>query len=127
MTSVENTGNPETMCNFRYLHEIVNGNLNLIGGIMDAFLKQVPEDLTTINEAIILEDYSTIRSYAHTMKSSASIMGISALAPILDELVMLSEKAVDIDKITSLNFQLNSILKQAIEEVKTEKLNNIQT
>lgn len=111
------------VCNFCYLIDIVNGKKNLIKGIMDAFLKQVPEDINCINNAVTKLDYAIIKSFAHTMKSSVSIMGISSLVPILQEMENLGEKATDIEKIKKLNIKLNSICKHAVEEIEREKQN----
>ncbi|OFX34486.1 MAG: hypothetical protein A2X08_10275 [Bacteroidetes bacterium GWA2_32_17] len=113
----------EPVCDFRYLIDIVNGKTYLISGIMDVFLKQVPEDIQCINEAITNTDYKTIKSYTHTMKSSVSIMGISILMPVLMEMENLGIAETDIEKIKQLNLKLKVICVQAIDEIKKEKLN----
>lgn len=113
----------EPVCDFRYLNEIVNGKTNLISEIMDVFLKQIREDLECINNAMKTADYKTIRSYAHTMKSSVFIMGMSVLETVLDEMEVLGEAETGIDKIKQLNVRLNQICHKAIIEVETEKLN----
>lgn len=132
MEAIESDNNITTMtkfkepiCDFRYLNDLVNGKINLISGIMDVFLKQVPKDLQCINEAITNTDYKTIKSYTHTMKSSVSIMGISILNPILREMEQLGEKASSIKKIKEMNQRLNLICKQVIKEIEKEKLNYV--
>src|ERR1700690_2153568 len=74
------------VCDLNYLTELMGNKNHLIIGIMDAFLMQVPEELKCIGDAIAKTDYAIIRSFAHTMKSSVSIMGISILTPILKEM-----------------------------------------
>ena len=113
----------ESVCNLAYLIEIMSGKKQLIKEIMDTFLTQTQEELNSINNAIIKADFVNIQSFAHTMKSSVSIMGVSMLAPILNELEELAKGAIDIKKITELGQELNSICKQAIEEIKNERLN----
>lgn len=116
-------------CNLTYLSEMTGGKKQLITEIMDVFLQQVPNELKSINDAILAADFITIKNFAHTMKSSVSIMGISSLSPILIEMEDLSKNAIDgskpittsIEKIKQLNEQLNSIAKQAIEELESEK------
>ena len=39
------------------------------------FFNQVPEDLSVINQAIEKGDFSTIKRFAHRMKSTVSMMG----------------------------------------------------
>jgi len=94
---------------------------SLIKGIMDAFLKQVPEDLHFINEAVTKTDYAIIKSIAHTMKSTVSVMGISILVPVLQEMEDLGTKEANIEKIKELNQQLNLICRHAMEEIEKEK------
>lgn len=116
-------------CDLTYLSEMTGGKKQLIKEIIDVFLQQVPNELKSINDAILTTDFITIKNFAHTMKSSVSIMGISSLSPILNEMEELSKQAIDssisiatsIKKIKQLNEQLNSIAKQAIEEIESEK------
>lgn len=117
---VESLG--ENVCNFNYLTEMVNGKKNLITEIMDTFLKQIPQELQSINDAVLKNDYPLIKSLAHKMKSSVSIMGISSLTPVLIEMMDLGEKATDIEKIKELNQKLNLICKKAMEEIEKEKV-----
>lgn len=118
-------------CNLTYLSEMTGGKKQLIKEIIDVFLQQVPNELKSINDAILKTDFITIKNFAHTMKSSVSIMGISSLSPILNEMEELSKNVTDgstpisirIKKIKQLNEQLNSIATQAIEEIESEKHN----
>lgn len=115
----------ENICDISYLSEIVGGKKDLIREIMDAFLSQVSEDLPSINNAILKTDYVTINQITHSMKSSASIMGISAIRPVLEEMEALGASATNIDGIKELNQMLNLIYRQAIEELEKEKLNYV--
>ena len=122
MIKSESEKNGENVSDLSYLTEMMGGKRHLVRGIMDLFLTQVPEELQTINDAITKTDYVIIKSFAHTMKSSVSMLGISILAPILQEMENLGTKAVDIEKIKVLNLELNLICKRAFEEIEIEKL-----
>ncbi len=115
----------EKICNLHYLSEMMGGRKQVIKEIMDAFLKQIPEELQSMNTAITERDYATVKNFAHTMKSSVSIMGISVLTPVLQEMEDLSARATDIKKIEELNLRLTALCTKAIEEVETEKCNYI--
>lgn len=115
----------ERVSNLSYLSETMGGNKKLIKEIMDVFLKQAPEELSTLNKAMEKKDYVMIKNVAHTMKSSASIMGISALTNILKEMEEMAKGGINIEKIKPLNDQLNIICKQAIEEIEKEKPNYV--
>ena len=115
----------ENVCNLNYLSDTMGGKKSLIKEIMDVFIKQVPEELQFINDAITKTDYKTIKSYAHTMKSTVSIMGISILIPILQKMEDLGARAADMEQIKELNKELTAICKQAIEEIEREKHNYV--
>lgn len=117
------TKNTETLCNLNYLSEMVGGKNHLITGIIDAFLKQIPEELAVIKDGIEKGNYATIKNFAHTMKSSVSIMGITILTPILLEMENLGGSATDMGKIKELNQNLISICKKALAEIESEKHN----
>lgn len=113
----------ENVCDLTYLIEMMDGKKPLIKTIMDAFLKQIPEELDCINEAIKKTDYTIIKNFAHTMKSSVSIMGITILTPVLQAMEHLGGTGEGIEKIKELNQELNSICKRALEEIEKEKYN----
>lgn len=123
MIKTESKKNGENVSDLRYLTEMMGGKRHLVRGILDLFLTQVPEELQTINDAITKTDYVIIKSFAHTMKSSVSMLGISVLAPILQEMENLGTTADGIEKIKVLNLELNLICKRAFEEIEREKLN----
>ena len=112
-----------SVCDFRYLTDMMGAKNNLILGIMDAFLQQVPDELQRLNNAVTAINYPIIKSLAHTMKSSVSIMGITLLSPILKEMEELGTNAHNIERINVLNRQLNLICGQAIHEIETKKHN----
>lgn len=113
------------VCDFTYLVDMMGKKKNLIKEIMDVFLKQVPAELNSMNEAVREKDYVNIKGFAHTMKSSVSIMGISSLTPVLKEMEDLAtglNPPVNRDaRIKELNEQVNAICKQAIGEIEKER------
>ena len=118
MINTEPNNNITIVCNLNYLSGLMGGKEHLIKKIMDTFLIQIKEELTSINNAILKKDYATIKNLAHTMKSTVSIMGISVLHPILQEMEELGKNSTALERIIALNKQLNLICKQAFEEIK---------
>ncbi len=114
----------ENVCNLNSLSKMMGGKKTLIKNLIDVFLKQLPEELQFINDGIVKTDYTTIKNYAHTMRSSVSIMGISILAPVLQEMEN-AAKAGDMGKIKELDTKLNLICRQVIDEIEREKHNYI--
>lgn len=123
MNKSESTMGNENVSDLTYLGEIMGGKKHLIKDLIETFLQQVPEEIQSINDAILQSDYKTIRSFAHTMRSDVSMMGINVLAPLLKEMEDLAAGATDIEKIKELNVILNLTCKKAFEELEKEKLN----
>jgi HPt (histidine-containing phosphotransfer) domain-containing protein len=115
------------VCNFKYLSSIVNNKNHLKLEIINVFLKQVPEDLENISQAITNIDYGTIERYSHTMISSMLTMGISLLNPILLEMEELGKAGTDLEKINALYLQVELICQQAFKEIENERLSCLQS
>jgi HPt (histidine-containing phosphotransfer) domain-containing protein len=112
-----------------YLYKTMNGKKQLIKEIIDVFLRQIPQDLSVLNEAVKKKDYLLVKNFAHTMKSSVSVMGISTLVPILHAMEESAKEEANSDgrdeRMGQLNIQLNSICNQAIGEIEKDKLDYI--
>lgn len=119
---VSNTGLNEKACDFKYLIEMMGNKNHLIVEIMNTFLRQVPKEIQDLNDAVTKADFCVIKSIAHTMKSSVSIMGMASSVPVLREIEALGIEANDVTKIGQLNVRLNKICNQAFIEVEEEKL-----
>jgi len=121
--SIENGNSIEKVSDLSYLIKTMGSKKELIKGIIDASIKQLPLDLSDINNAVTKTDYAAIKEFTHKMKSSVSIVGISGLESVLEEMRILAATATGIEKIKELNLKLNSVLKQAMEELEIEELN----
>jgi HPt (histidine-containing phosphotransfer) domain-containing protein len=111
----------ENVCDFGYIIEILGNKRQLIREIMETFVLEIPKELHSINGAVASTDYPAIRNVAHSMKSSVSIMGVSVLTPILQEMEELGTMATGIQRIEQLNQKLNLLCKKAVDEVEKEK------
>jgi HPt (histidine-containing phosphotransfer) domain-containing protein len=107
----------EKNCDLKYLNEMMKGNKKLIREIVDAFLEQVPGEIRSLNDAIMKADFDVIKKFAHTMRSSVTIMGISALTPLLQEIESLASSKTDLPKIMEMNSKVAVICNSAIEEL----------
>jgi HPt (histidine-containing phosphotransfer) domain-containing protein len=112
------------VCDLSYLTEMMDGKKHLIKEIMDEFLKQIPGELQSINEGVAKADYGIIKNFSHKMRSSVSIMGISSLTPVLQEMEDLGSSASEMERIVILNQQLQSICGEAMAEIEREQVSN---
>jgi PAS domain S-box-containing protein len=106
-----------------FLIESIGGKKEVIRETIDIFLSQVPEDIQLLNEAITQCDYPRIKNYAHKMKSTASLIGMYEVEPILAEMEHLGAEKKEIERIGTLNKTLNELCKQGVAEMEQERLN----
>lgn len=111
----------EKVTDLEYLKNTMGGRKHLIKEIIDVFLKQVPQDMSALGEYISQANRKGIKSVVHTMKSSASIMGITSAHVVLKEMEERATTADSINEIKRLHIQLSTIFKQAIEELTASK------
>ncbi len=109
--------------NLTFLVKAMRGNKEAIAGSITIFLKQVPEDLASLNEAVDKADFLTIKQFSHRMQSTFSLMGGSRVQDILTEMETLGSRRNEIEKIIELNHSLNLLSDQAMQEMRIEKLN----
>ncbi len=108
----------EKNCNLSYLVTATRGNLRSINSIITVFLKQTPEELSFLNEAIKKMKYKIISDISHKLKSSFSILGISVLEPVFEEMERLGNISSGIEKIELLKCRINNVFGQVVEEMK---------
>jgi PAS domain S-box-containing protein len=109
--------------NLNFLIESIGGKKDVMRETIDIFLEQVPQDIQILNEAVTQIDYTRIKNYAHKMKSTASLIGMHDVEPILAEMESLGEDKKEIGRIEVLNKTLNVLCKQGIVEMEQERLN----
>lgn len=66
--------------NLQSLIEISKGDKAFVEKVIDLFLSQVPNDLSTLNKSIAEKNYKSIHAVAHNLKSSTIIIGLSPVA-----------------------------------------------
>lgn len=111
--------------NLDFLVESMGGKKDVIRETIDIFLSQVPEDLAILNEAVDTGDFQRVKNYAHKMKSTASLIGMHELMPVLAEMETLGAAKKEIEKIRELRKPLNELCEQGIEEMEQERLNYV--
>lgn len=102
--------------NLDFLKEFSDGNKAFEKEMIELFLKQVPNDIYTLNEAFNNNDATSIKSIAHKLKSSMSIVGLSSVEEHLnfieknalnkDMSESLKEKYICITKILDENYPI---------------------
>lgn len=109
--------------NLLFLKEFSEGNKDFEKEIIELFLNQVPNDIQTLNEKFKIDDRYAIKTIAHKLKSSMSIVGLSLVEQHLTFIEKnslnkemhesLKEKYVCITKILEKNYP---ILQKILED-----------
>ncbi len=102
-----------------YLEDISGGDQTFIEEIVDLFIKQMPESIKTMREALANDDPSTIGETAHKAKPSAIYIGNKSLEENLRTLQELKTNNVIQNNTSDLIEQVAQQSDNVIEELKT--------
>lgn len=105
-----------------YLKGIINGNISFLYEMIDLFISETPADLNRISKAIDAEDHKTIAQLAHKLRNSSGLMGIEELSDNLEMIESKCEQKTSIKEISRIFTKTREIYKQAIMELKKERL-----
>lgn len=105
--------------NLSYLQDLSSGNKEFENQIIRQFIKQVPQEIISLEQAIQQKDFTSIRSLAHNMKSSVSYLGLMhELGPMLEEIENQAVKDTDLSIILACFDSIEFTCRQAVEEAK---------
>ena len=115
--------NTERLSDFTYLLTAMRGKERIIQDTFDIILRQIPNDLFIINDAIEKLDFETINEIAHKMKSAISILTASSLQNLLQEIEQNAIEEKNIGHIKILNSRLTKMCSALQIEIETERIN----
>ena len=72
--------------NLKYLSELSDGNHTFETEMIELFIKQVPIDIVTLSNAVVIQDEKKISDLSHKLKSSLDIFGRQDLSEELNKL-----------------------------------------
>ena len=114
----------DTVCHMEYLLNATGGNKKIINSIVRTFFEQAHDELSTLAEAIEINNYTVISGIAHKLRSSFSILGISVLEPAFEEMERLGNSSSGMERIIQLKDRVNIVFEQAIEEMNMAPVSN---
>jgi PAS domain S-box-containing protein len=85
-TQIDSVEEPTLKINLNYLSELSAGNTNFELEMIQLFLKQIPEELQNIEQAIEFNDIQKLRDLCHKVKSSFDIFGLQKASDLLGQL-----------------------------------------
>lgn len=105
------------------LNEMLGGDQKAIFQMVKIFLQATPESLSELNKCYEKNDLDGVSRLAHKLKSSVDIFCVNDIKQDIRRLENNTRDNINVDEVPALVEKLNSILNQAIEQVKEEKDN----
>jgi HPt (histidine-containing phosphotransfer) domain-containing protein len=101
-----------------YLSELAEGNQEFIKEVLEIFIKEVPEDLEALQQAIKEAEYRQIKDISHKLKSSIILTGLGSLRPYLQEMERLALQSAGLNEIKKEFAHVNAVFNTGVEEAK---------
>ena len=106
------------VCDPAVIESLAVGDVALMKEIMKLFIKQSPDEIKKIKNAIAFNDVVGIQTVAHKMKSCASLVGVTKMHNILQEMEKSAQTDFEVAKMIVLFKDLSEIHELAIYELK---------
>jgi CheY-like chemotaxis protein len=116
-------GNAASVINMEYLQSLSKGDKIFERNMINAFSKQMPQELNDLKTAIEDRNYKRIGRIAHNMKSTVSYMGLHQLTPLLQQIETESELENGLTRINENFILIDATIQLAIKEA--QELNSI--
>ena len=109
-----------THIDLTYLYDMSDNDNQFVIEIMKIFIEQVPGELDKLAVAIEGQEWSSVHSIVHKLKSSVNHVGIKSIVPIIQQIESSTHDLVNLDTIQSKYLQIKTVCYAAIEELKSE-------
>lgn len=107
--------------NLNYIRELTSGDPEMMMELVNVYLVENPKFVKRIDEAINNSDWTTVAKAAHSIIPSFLIVGISNdFALIAHKIQEYAEKKENMDLIRELFVAIETICRQAYEELEKE-------
>ncbi len=108
------------LINLENLKALSRHNQSFIREILEVYLTNTPKDIEMMRSAVDSEDWSTVRYYAHKLKSSSFTIGFDEGYRKFQEIEHLVKDEGDINEIPPLFSSASTMCEDCIREVKIE-------
>jgi response regulator RpfG family c-di-GMP phosphodiesterase len=107
----------DTRVNFTHLKTLVKNDQEKVSKYLHIFLDLVPKRIESIEQAISIHDWTTVRKIVHSMKPQLSSLGLFACKRLADDIEVNYHRQ---DKLETDVNQFTSLCKEAVGEVENE-------
>lgn len=106
---------PNPHADLSYLKEISNGSKEFIIEMISVFIREIPIEIDKLEKHLAAKDWKSLKSVAHKMKSTFSIMGIKELE---SDIKLMNDYAAQESNLDQLPAMIANTKKICIETVK---------
>jgi PAS domain S-box-containing protein len=121
----DNTEELVLKVNMNYLKELSAGNVDFELEMIQLFLKQIPDELQNIANAIEFNDIQKIKDLCHKVKSSFDIFGLETISEMLGQLAIDSSNGNDKSELLKQVSSMQTILEAFYPELEN-KISELQ-
>jgi HPt (histidine-containing phosphotransfer) domain-containing protein len=113
--------NPEKYVDLTYVKALSNGNKDFVNQMIQIFIDQTPETLSTMEMHLGTLNLGALKASAHKMKSSVTIMGIKELEKMINELEEICSKNSGTEQLPEILNKIKSVCLLSVKEMEDEK------
>jgi len=110
----------EKLTDLAFMRGLVNNDNAKLAKYITMFLKATPTMLNTIDNALIVKDWETIKVTSHSLKPQLSYMGIKQLEEVIKTIEFNAGQQMNLDKMPELISKLKTDCKTAMAELEED-------
>ena len=109
---------PDTVTDMQFLHQFASGNVEKMNKYINMFLENAPRVVSTIDEALRVKDYPSVKIAAHSLKPQLSYMGIKEEISHIFLIEQTAGESAHFDRLPELVIDLKRVCEKAFKELK---------
>ncbi|MCF8448972.1 MAG: tetratricopeptide repeat protein [Taibaiella sp.] len=112
---------PDVVTDMQFLRQLTGGNAEKMQKYIGMFLDNAPKLLDSIDKALAIRDFPTIKIAAHSLKPQLSYMGVKEDVSKIFLIEQSAGAPAHFDTLPSLIINLNHLCNKAFEELRNNK------
>ncbi len=102
------------------INEMADGDQEFINSVISVFLKEVPQDLESLEEALEEENYEQVYQLAHKIKPNVDLLGMEQTRAAALEIETLCKNEANMAEIKIVFPNLKKDIFQVVSELKND-------
>ncbi|MFD0864161.1 Hpt domain-containing protein [Sungkyunkwania multivorans] len=102
------------------IDELSGGDPEFAEAIVTAFLEETPQDLDSLQEGIVSEDYTTIYQSAHKLKPNVDLLGVSELHANILKMESMARSNAEMEHLKQLFVEVKATMNDLLNQLKRD-------